>query len=34
LDTDDKFSYTFSNPGTYNYFCSVHPKMTAKIVVK
>lgn len=34
LDTDDKFSYTFTKPGTYNYFCSVHPKMTAKIVVR
>ena len=34
LDTDEKFSYTFTNPGTYSYFCSVHPKMTAKIVVK
>lgn len=30
LDTDDKFSYTFTKPGTYNYFCSVHPKMMAK----
>src|SRR5262249_22078160 len=34
LDTDDKFSYTFSKEGTYNYFCSLHPKMTAKVVVK
>jgi plastocyanin len=34
LDTDDKFSYTFAKPGTYTYFCSVHPKMTAKIVVQ
>jgi plastocyanin len=34
LDTDDKYSYTFTKPGTYNYFCSVHPKMTAKIVVQ
>ena len=34
LDTDDKFSYTFDKPGTYNYFCSVHPKMTAKVVVQ
>ena len=33
LDTDDKFSYTFTKPGTYNYFCSVHPKMTATVVV-
>jgi plastocyanin len=34
LDTDDKFSYTFTKPGTYAYFCSIHPKMTAKIVVQ
>ncbi|HXH47848.1 MAG TPA: cupredoxin family copper-binding protein [Terriglobia bacterium] len=34
LDTDDKFSYTFTKPGTYPYYCSVHPKMTAKVVVK
>lgn len=34
LDTDDKFSYTFTKPGTYKYFCSLHPKMTAEIVVK
>jgi plastocyanin len=34
LDTDEKFSFTFSNPGTYEYFCSVHPKMTGKIIVK
>lgn len=34
LDTDDKFSYTFTKPGTYNYFCSIHPKMTAKIIVQ
>lgn len=33
LDNDDKFSYTFTKPGTYNYFCSVHPKMTATVVV-
>jgi plastocyanin len=34
LDTDDKFSFTFQQAGTYEYFCSVHPKMTGKIVVK
>ena len=34
LDTDDKFSFTFQDPGTYEYFCSVHPKMTGKIIVK
>lgn len=34
LDTDDKFTYTFQKPGSYTYFCSLHPKMTAKIVVR
>ncbi|HVI91997.1 MAG TPA: cupredoxin family copper-binding protein [Dongiaceae bacterium] len=34
LDTDDSFSVTFSKPGTYSYFCSVHPKMVGSIVVK
>jgi plastocyanin len=34
LDTDEKFSYTFTKPGTYPYFCSVHPKMTGKVIVQ
>ena len=34
LDTDDKFSFTFSTPGTFAYFCSIHPKMTGKVVVQ
>lgn len=34
LDTSDKFTYTFDKPGTYSYFCSIHPKMTGKIIVK
>jgi plastocyanin len=33
-DTDEKFSYTFTKAGTYPYFCSVHPKMTGKVVVQ
>jgi plastocyanin len=33
-DTDEKFSYTFTKVGTYPYFCSVHPKMTGKVVVQ
>ena len=33
LDTDDKFSQTFSTPGTVEYFCAIHPHMTGKIVV-
>jgi plastocyanin len=34
LDTDDKFSFTFTTPGTYTYFCSLHPHMTGSIVVE
>ena len=34
LDTDETFSFTFDKPGTYPYFCSVHPKMTGQVVVK
>ena len=34
LDTDDGFTHTFAKAGTYTYFCSLHPKMTAKIVVQ
>jgi amicyanin len=34
LDTDEKFSYTFNTAGSFPYFCSIHPKMTGKVVVK
>jgi plastocyanin len=34
LDTDDTFSQTFTAPSEYQYFCSIHPYMTGKIVVK
>jgi len=34
LDTDESFSYTFSKAGTYPYYCSIHPKMTGKIIVQ
>ena len=34
LDTDDKFSFTFDQPGTYAYFCSIHPKMTGTVKVQ
>jgi plastocyanin len=34
LDTDGKFSHVFTAPGTYEYFCAVHPKMTGQIIVK
>jgi len=34
LDTDEAFTYTFTKPGTYVYFCTLHPLMTGKIIVK
>lgn len=34
LDTDEKFVYTFTKPGAYSYFCSIHPKMKGTIVVQ
>jgi 3',5'-cyclic-AMP phosphodiesterase len=34
LDTDQQYSFTFTEPGTYNYFCSIHPRMTGTIIVK
>lgn len=34
LDTDQQFTITAGAPGTYTYFCSVHPKMTGTIIVK
>ena len=34
LDTDNQFSFTFQEAGTYSYYCALHPKMTAQIIVK
>src|ERR1700675_4874117 len=34
MDTDEEFSYTFTNAGTYPYYCTIHPKMTGQVVVK
>jgi amicyanin len=34
LDTDQSFSFTFTTPGTYEYFCYIHPHMVGKIVVE
>ena len=34
LDTDDSFSHSFAKPGVYHYFCTIHPYMVGKIVVK
>jgi plastocyanin len=34
LDQDDSFSFKFDKAGTYNYVCSIHPKMVGKIIVR
>jgi len=34
LDTGEHFSFTFKDAGTFEYYCSIHPRMTGKIVVK
>ena len=34
LDTGDAYSFTFTTPGSYQYFCSLHPHMTGTIVVE
>jgi plastocyanin len=34
IDTDESYSFTFSTPGEYSYFCSLHPHMVGTIVVE
>lgn len=34
IDTDESYSHTFTQPGTYEYFCTLHPLMTGKVVVR
>ncbi|MEP6494100.1 MAG: cupredoxin domain-containing protein [bacterium] len=34
LDTDQRYATTLTKPGTYNYFCSLHPKMQGTIIVQ
>src|SRR5215467_11513899 len=34
LDTDDSYAFTFTTPGTYQYFCYLHPHMVGSIVVE
>jgi plastocyanin len=34
LSLDDSYKFTFNNPGTYNYICSIHPFMKGQIVVQ
>lgn len=34
LDTGEQFSMEFDQPGTYKYYCALHPRMTGEVVVK
>jgi plastocyanin len=34
IETDETYSHTFSKPGTYTYFCTLHPLMTGLVTVK
>jgi len=34
LDTGDKFTFTFTAPGTFQYFCGLHPQMQGTVVVE
>ena len=34
LDTGDSFSFTFDQPGTYQYVCTIHPRMVGTVVVE
>ena len=34
MDTDGTFSFTFTAPGDYKYFCSLHPHMTGAVKVE
>jgi plastocyanin len=34
LDTDEGFTFEFKTPGKYEYFCTVHPRMTGTIIVE
>jgi plastocyanin len=34
LDTDAQFSHVFAEPGTYDYLCTVHPKMAGQVIVE
>ena len=34
LDSGDTFAYRFTAPGTYPYFCALHPHMKGTIIVQ
>jgi plastocyanin len=34
LDQNDTYTFRFAKPGVYRYVCSIHPKMTARVIVR
>jgi plastocyanin len=34
LDTDDHFTFTFTDAGTFKYFCTIHPRMQGTVIVQ
>jgi amicyanin len=34
FDTDDRFSHVFTDPGTYDYLCTLHPQMRGRVIVE
>jgi plastocyanin len=34
IDSEERFTFTFTKPGVYSYFCSLHPRMVGKVIVK
>jgi plastocyanin len=34
LDGEESFTFVFPTPGTYDYFCALHPHMTGRVIIK
>jgi plastocyanin len=34
LDTNEEYGHAFTTPGTYAYYCTLHPRMRGTIVVE
>lgn len=34
IDSGEHYTASFPKPGTYTYFCSLHPRMTGTVIVK
>jgi plastocyanin len=34
IDTNERFSFKFDQPGTYHFTCSIHPRMVGTVIVQ